>query len=192
MKISYKKINLIIAFLAVVSFMGCLFQRESLKNNVLQDIETDSGEVALWEGYKKPEGWKTIANNNYEFEIDYPEDWHASLGSGSQKAPDGISVGTGVGHAASVAFSIDPEKGMVLIEDNRSLVDIGGNAFKYFRGAYSQDVEDDDLIIYYPIGTSIVDITSENRIRVFVKKKSNTKDDDIETIKTIIKSFRKL
>ena len=86
------------------------------------------------------------------------------------------------------------------LSDNEEMIKKGGNAFKYFRGAYSQDigVKNDDLIIFHD--ASIKDITWDNYINIgsieHPKSRDGVQDwltkEEVETIKTIIKSFRKL
>ena len=157
----------------------------------------------------------TLTNPDFGFKIDIPAEWEAYSDPETSlifNASKGISVGSG--HGTTLRFAIitaNYDRMPVTpkfseLESNEDLVQKAGNAFKYFRGVYSQEVQGDDLIEYYPINTSIDDLTDDNFIRVTIWKdilkdrlqqQNNKKtvemvvEEDIEIMKTIIKSFRR-
>jgi hypothetical protein len=199
MKMNYRKLNITTLLIVLtVSFSGC--------GTKTQDVpqETPKTSVASRD-YVKPEGWRTLESVEYGFKVDYPNGWrinpggkHIGTNTKSQidlTSPNGNRVIFNIYHTDTtngLPYKAIPfEDRFPELTDNQEMIDKYGEAFRYFRGVYSLDMEDDFVRKLRPrTEWTEEDFYKENHIYIYMKKPAYQKE-DLATIKTILKSFRR-
>ncbi len=184
--------------------MGCT---SSTVTNIQIDAvpNKDVQLISASDDYSKPDGWKTLTSVEYGFTVDYPEDWSVNpggknIGSNTNAiirltSPSGNIVSfniyrfdTSIGEEPYPAIPFEEQ--LVEISDNQEMIQRGGDAFKYFKGIYSLEV-DDDIIRILPPSQDRTDVDFFDQNYIFISLGEQESKGDISTMKEIIRSFKR-